>query len=79
VIAGLAEVAIEQVFLGGQLATAHRYARRLAKSWEDFGGKLQDPTETHMIWLNLEPAGVAGDTSADLAKCHGVLTMRRRL
>lgn len=79
VIAGPAEVAIEQVFLGGQLATAHRYARRLAKSWEDFGGKLQNPTETHMVWLDLEPAGVAGDTFADLAKCHGVLTMRRRL
>jgi threonine aldolase len=59
VIAAPAKVAIEQVFLGGKLKAAQDKARRASKLWEQLGGKLQLPTETNIIWIDLEASKLA--------------------
>ncbi|CAG7962137.1 unnamed protein product [Penicillium salamii] len=56
-----AKVAIQDVFLGGKLRLAHDKARRAAGLWQGLGGKLQVPTETNMLWLDLPASGVNRD------------------
>lgn len=36
--------------------------------WEQLGGKLQLPTETNLVWLNLEGSGVALDYYNSMAE-----------
>jgi threonine aldolase len=40
---------------------AHDKARRAARLWQGLGGKLQVPTETNMLWLDLPASGVDRD------------------
>lgn len=58
IVCAPARVAVEQFFLGGRLRDSQYSARRLSKLWLSLGGKLQYPTETNMIWLNLDAAGI---------------------
>lgn len=58
IIAAPARVAVDDVFFGGKLQAAHEMARRASVVWEQLGGKLQLPTETNMIWLDLEASGL---------------------
>lgn len=51
----------------------------MSKLWQSLGGRLQNPTETNMVWLDLDAAGIDKDTFADLAWSYGLLTMRGRL
>ena len=55
VVAAPARVSVQQVFLGGRLHDAAQIteAKKIAQRWDSLGGKLQESTETVMIWLNL--------------------------
>ncbi|KZF26939.1 l-allo-threonine aldolase [Xylona heveae TC161] len=61
VIAAPARVAIADVFLSGKLTAAQDKAKRASALWEQLGGKLQYPTETNMVWLDLEASGLSPD------------------
>jgi threonine aldolase len=64
VIAAAARVAVEETFGHGASAEAarlqqtHSTARRMADFWTKRGGKLANPVETNMIWLDLVGAGL---------------------
>lgn len=58
VIAAPARVAIDEVFFGGKLKAAQDKAKRASSLWEQLGGKLQIPTETNMIFFDLEASGL---------------------
>ena len=79
VIAAPAWVAVEQVFLGKQLKKAQDTAKFIADTWVSLGGKLRKPTETNMIWLDLDDAGINKPHFAKVAKEMGVKTMEGRL
>ncbi|KAI2472281.1 l-allo-threonine aldolase [Annulohypoxylon bovei var. microspora] len=79
VISAPARVAVEQIFLGGRLRGSQETARQMSELWVRMGGKLQHPTETNMIWLDLEAAGVDEERFADMAESAGIKTMRGHL
>ncbi|KAI0883874.1 l-allo-threonine aldolase [Annulohypoxylon maeteangense] len=79
VIAAPARIAVEQIFLSGRLREGQQTAKRISEMWAKMGGKLQHPTETNMIWLDLEAAGVDKDHFADMAENVGIKTMRGHL
>ncbi|KAI1408230.1 l-allo-threonine aldolase [Hypoxylon sp. FL1857] len=79
VIAAPARVAVEQIFLGGRLRAAQETAKRISELWVELGGELEHPTETNMIWLDLEAAGIDKEHFADMAEKAGLKTMRGRL
>ncbi|XXH01232.1 hypothetical protein Hte_007586 [Hypoxylon texense] len=79
VIAAPAWVAVEQNFLCGRLHAAQKTAKRIASRWVEMGGRLKHPTETNMIWLDLEAVGISGDQFADMAEKVGLKTFRGRL
>lgn len=79
IVSAPARVAVEHIFLGGRLHASQDAAKRLSKLWLSLGGKLQHPTETNMVWLDLEAAGINEERFADLAQNAGVKTMRGRL
>lgn len=64
VVTAAARVAVEETFgrgasgEGGLLGGSHVMARRVAGVWEGLGGSLTARTETNMVWLDLEAAGV---------------------
>lgn len=79
VVAAPARVAIEETYLGGLLTKSHENARRIADMWEALGGRLQNPTETNMVWLDIDKAGISKDDFIKLAQEHGIRTMGGRL
>lgn len=79
VVAAPARVAVEETYLGGLLTKSHENARRIASMWEQLGGSLQNPTETNMVWLDIEKAGISKDDFIKLAQKHGIRTMGGRL
>jgi threonine aldolase len=79
IIAACARVSVEHVFLTGMLHSAHHSAQRISRVWQTLGGKLQYPTETNMVWLDLDAANIDGAIFENLAGKKGCLTMRGRL
>ncbi|KAI1442709.1 l-allo-threonine aldolase [Annulohypoxylon stygium] len=75
IIAAPARVAVEQVFLSGRLRQGQETAKKISDLWVKLGGKLQHPTETNMVWLDLEAAGVDKERFADMAENVGIKTM----
>jgi len=87
VVTAAARIAVDETFgkgpngEGGVLKQSHVTAKKIANIWTDLGGKLENPTETNMVWLNLEEAGSSGPEFVEVAKEHGlrVLSSRGRL
>jgi len=79
VVAAPARVAVEETFLGGRLAASHEKAKQIARNWEELGGKLQFATETNMVWLDLEEAGIDTAEWSRIAAEFGLRLMRGRL
>ncbi|KAI1758723.1 l-allo-threonine aldolase [Hypoxylon sp. FL1150] len=79
VIAAPARVAVDQVFLSGRLREVQETAKLLALNWVAKGGKLTQPFETNMIWLDLAAAGISGDRFADVMEKAGLRVFRGRL
>lgn len=85
VVTAAARVAVDETFgkgpngEGGLLRESHKTAKRIAKLWTQLGGKLSQPTETNMVWFDLDDAGILGDDFAALGKKHGLKLLGGRL
>ena len=77
VVAAPARVAVEETFLGGKLAQSHKNAQAIAKMWTDLGGRLLLPTDTNMVFLDLEQVGL--DRWHKLTSKHGLKVRGVRL
>jgi threonine aldolase len=54
-------------------------AKKIAAMWTEMGGKLDQPTETNMVWFNLEDLHLTGDEFAAIGKKHGLRFLAGRL
>lgn len=72
VITASARVAVDETFLGNKLAATHHRARVVATMWQERGGKLAQATETNMVWLDLEDAGVSRKEFVEAGVKEGV-------
>lgn len=85
VISAAARVAVEETFgtgpngENGRLRESHRQARRIAGLWEQKGGRLQRPTETNMVWFDLERVGITNQEFAEVGKRNGLRLIGGRL
>lgn len=85
VVTAAARVAVDETFgrgpngEGGLLKRSHEVARRIAGVWTDMGGKLAKPTETNMVWFDLEECGVTDDEFVEIGKQHGLRLLGGRL
>jgi threonine aldolase len=85
IIAAAARVAVEESFgkgpwgEGGKLRACHTRAKQIGETWRSKGGKLTNPTETNMVWLDLEAAGCRSDEFVELAKEEGLKMLGGRL
>jgi threonine aldolase len=85
IIAAAARVAVEESFgkgpwgEGGKLRACHTRAKKIGETWRSKGGKLTNPTETNMVWLDLEAAGCRSDEFVELAKEEGLKVLDGRL
>lgn len=79
VISAPARVAVEETFLGGKLDAARERAREIASLWEGRGGKLLQPVETNMVWLDLEAADLDKDRFVERAVEAGLKVIGGRL
>jgi len=79
VVTAPARVAVEETFLGGKLKQSHKNAKLIASMWQKMGGKLAEPTETNMVWLDLEAAETTKEEFIAMALKHGIKTMGGRL
>jgi threonine aldolase len=85
IIAAAARVAVEEGFgkgprgEGGKLRACHTRAKKIGETWKSKGGKLTNPTETNMIWLDLDAAGCSTEEFVELAKEEGLKTSGGRL
>jgi len=78
VVTAAARVAVDETFgtgpngEGGVLRRSHETAKAIARLWESLGGKLSSPTETNMVWFDLEDAGVSDDEFVELGRERGL-------
>lgn len=72
ILTAMAEVALDEVFLGGQLIKANAYAKRLEKKWTALRGQTTLPVDTNMVWLDLEERGISMEVWEEEAKKQGV-------
>ena len=79
VVAAPARVAVEETYLGGKLKQSRLNAKKIAKIWQDLGGKMMYPVDTNMVWLDLSPHDVQTDDFIILAKKYGLRIMGERL
>ncbi|KAI0966415.1 l-allo-threonine aldolase [Xylaria arbuscula] len=67
IIAAPARIGVEKVFFAGKLTEAQEKAKRTSDVWGSLGGKLSIPTETNIVWLDLEGSGLGYDDFYPLA------------
>lgn len=85
VVTAAARVAVDETFgtgpngEGGLLKKSHITAKKIATMWTEMGGKLDQPTETNMVWFNLEDLHLTGDEFAATGKKHGLRFLGGRL
>ncbi|KAF3481844.1 threonine aldolase [Arthroderma uncinatum] len=85
VISAAARVAVNETFGSGQngegslLLNSHLMAKKIATMWTEKGGKLNNPVETNMVWLDLDAAGVSNDDWVEIGRQHGLKLMGGRM
>jgi threonine aldolase len=85
IVTAAARVAVEETFgkgpngEGGLLKNSHVSAKKIASLWQDLGGKLDKPTETNMVWFDLEAAGISAQRFVELGKSRGLRLLGGRL
>ncbi|KAB8231973.1 hypothetical protein ETB97_004789 [Aspergillus alliaceus] len=85
VIAAAARVAVDETFgpdphgQGGKLRETHAKAKKVAEMWQNLGGKLSQPVETNMVWLNLEAAGLGPNDLAEIGKERNLKLLGNRI
>jgi threonine aldolase len=79
VITAAARVSVEDTFLGGKLRACHDRARQISDLWQSYGGKVDNPVETNMVWLDLKAAGISTHDFIALGEKAGLRFMGGRL
>ncbi|DAA73891.1 TPA_exp: Uncharacterized protein A8136_3877 [Trichophyton benhamiae CBS 112371] len=85
IIAAAAQVALNETFgsgpngKGGKLLVSHEMARKIAKLWTEKGGKLKNPVETNMVWLDLESCKLSNEDWIEIGRQHGLKFLGGRL
>jgi threonine aldolase len=85
VIASAARVAVEETFGDGpngehgKLRESHEKAKKISEMWTARGGKLSSPTETNMVWLDLDHSGISGEDWDELGRQEGLKLLGSRL
>jgi threonine aldolase len=86
VLTAAARTAVDETFgkgpngEGSLLKQSHLTAKKIAKIWTDLGGKLEKPTETNMVWIDLDDAGVVSHQEfSELGAAKGLKVWRGRL
>ena len=85
IISAAARIAVEEGFgqgprgEGGRLRATHKRAKRVAEVWQSRGGKLAQPVETNMVWLDLGSIGYTTKDFVELAVKEGIKTAGGRL
>ncbi|KAI1115174.1 pyridoxal phosphate-dependent transferase [Nemania sp. NC0429] len=85
VVTAAARVAVDVTFgkdsdgRGGLLRATHDTARRVEKMWTDLGGRLAQPVETNMCWLDLDSLGCSAARFEQLGREVGLKLMGNRL
>lgn len=78
VVTAAARVAVDETFgsdpdgKDGLLRISHVQAKKIATIWEELGGKLDRPTETNMVWFDLESLGIDEKDFIQLGKNKGL-------
>lgn len=78
VLTAAARVAVDETFgkdangKDGLLKKSHVTAKKIAKNWTGMGGQLTQPTETNMVWPDLDNVNCSGDEFVKLGKEHGL-------
>lgn len=78
VVTAAARVAVDETFgkdpngRDGLLRNSHTQAKKIAGIWEGLGGKLERPTETNMVWFDLESMGIEEKDFIQLGKEQGL-------
>ncbi|KAI1420654.1 l-allo-threonine aldolase [Xylaria sp. FL1777] len=67
IIAAPARIGVDRVFFAGKLKEAQDKAKHASDFWESLGGRLSMPTETNIVWLDLERSGLGYDDFYPLA------------
>ncbi|KAM6519440.1 hypothetical protein FALCPG4_013074 [Fusarium falciforme] len=85
VVTSAGRVAVEQTFGAspngedGPLKASHETARKVDALWASLGGKVEEPTETNMVWLDLKAAGCSEKRFIEIGKEEGLKFMCNRL
>lgn len=85
VLAAAARVAVEETFgpdphgKEGKLFPIHVKAKLVAGLWTSRGGRLKYPTQTNMVWLDLESSGLGPNDLADIGKEKGLQLLGGRI
>lgn len=79
VVTASARISVDETFLGNQLAATHQRAREIATMWQEKGGKLTQATETNMVWLDLDAAGVSKEEFVAAGVKEGVRFLGGRI
>lgn len=57
---------------GEKLRLAHEHAKRVADTWVRKGGKLRRKTQTNLVWLDLENAGISPEQFVEIGQTFGI-------
>ncbi|PBP28022.1 beta-eliminating lyase [Diplocarpon rosae] len=85
VVTAAARVAVDETFgrgpngEGGLLKQSHATAKHIAKLWTEMGGKLEKPTETNMVWFDLDDVGLSAAEFVEMGQTHGLRLLGPRL
>ena len=79
VVSAAARVSVEDTFLGGKLRACHERAKKVRDMWESMGGKVVNPVETNMAWIDIEAAGISKADFIALGQKAGLRFMGGRL
>ncbi|KAH6984808.1 pyridoxal phosphate-dependent transferase [Ilyonectria sp. MPI-CAGE-AT-0026] len=85
IVTSAGRVAVEQTFgssptgSDGLLKQSHEMARKVEDLWTSMGGKVAEPTETNMCWLDLEAAGCSQKRLIECGAEAGLKFMCNRL
>ncbi|KAF6810963.1 beta-eliminating lyase [Colletotrichum sojae] len=85
VVAAPARVAVDETFgkgpvgEGGLLKSSHETAKKIENLWTSLGGRLMQPVETNMCWLDLDAAGCSTEVFVAFGKEVGLKLIGNRL
>ncbi|KAL7274355.1 hypothetical protein RUND412_002749 [Rhizina undulata] len=79
ILTAMAEIALDDVFLAGELTKANNFAMEIERTWKELGGEVELPADTNMVWLDLKKRGVDAQVLEEEAKKLGVKLWGNRI